>query len=84
MFVISPHSGWCLPDGNHVFTKGAVGRLMHRYGRRLRLTRIEDGELAYRITERYLGHTVWTEFYVARPGAKASIYGADVLFPLGR
>jgi len=30
--VISPHSGWRLSDGNHVFASGAIARLMHREG----------------------------------------------------
>jgi hypothetical protein len=84
MFVISPNSGWRLADGIRIFARGAVGRLMHRFGRRLRPTRIEDGERAYRITERYRGRTVWTEFYVARFGRGASVYGFDLLFPRGR
>jgi hypothetical protein len=81
MFIISPHSGWRLSDGNHIFASGGIARLMHRYGNRLKPTRIEDGELAYRITERYLGRTVWTEFYVEHFGPKASVYGFDMLFP---
>jgi hypothetical protein len=52
MLVISPHSGWRLSDGNHVFASGGIARLMHRYGHRLKPTRIEDGERLYRITER--------------------------------
>ncbi|MGH2880839.1 MAG: hypothetical protein ACRDK4_14685 [Solirubrobacteraceae bacterium] len=48
----------------------------------LKPTRIEDGERVYRITERYLGRTVWTEFYVEHFGPKASVYGFDLLFPL--
>jgi hypothetical protein len=55
---------------------------MHRYGHRLKPTRIEDGERLYRITQRYLGRTVWTEFYVEHFGANARVYGFDVLFPL--
>jgi hypothetical protein len=83
MLVISPHGGWRLADGNHVFTRGGIARLMHHYGHRLKPTRIEDGERLYRITERYLGRTVWTEFYVEHFGSKASVYGVDLLFPLG-
>jgi hypothetical protein len=83
MFVISPNSGWRLADGIHIFASGSIERLMHRFGHRLRPTRIEDGERLYRITERYLGRTVWTEFYVARFGSKASVYGFDILFPRG-
>ncbi len=84
MIAISPHSGWRLADGTRVFAHGAIAHLMGRYGRRLRATRVEDGERAYRITERYLGRTVWTEFYVERFGTSASVYGFDVLFPLSR
>jgi hypothetical protein len=83
MLVISPHSGWRLADGIHIFASGSIGRLMHRFGHRLKPTRIEDGERLYRITERYLGRTVWSEFYVARFGPKASVYGFDMLFPRG-
>lgn len=82
MLAISPHSGWRLSDGNHIFASGGIARLMHRYGHRLKPTRIEDGERLYRITERYLGRTVWTEFYVEHFGPKASVYGFDMLFPL--
>jgi hypothetical protein len=82
MIVISPNKGWRLSDGNHIFASGAIARLMHRYGHRLKPTRIEDGELAYRITDHYLGRTVWTEFYVEHFGSKASVYGFDMLFPL--
>ncbi len=81
MIVISPHSGWHLSDGTHIFGSGVIARLMHRYGRRLKPTRIEDGERLYRITERYLGRTVWTEFYVEHFRPNASVYGFDMLFP---
>jgi hypothetical protein len=82
MIVISPHYGWHLSDGIHIFASGAIARLMHRFGRRLKPTRIEDGERAYRITGRYLGRVVWTEFYVERFEADATVYGFDMLFPL--
>ena len=82
MFIISPRSTWRLTNGIHIFAKGAIARLMHCYGHRLKPTRIEDGERLYRITERYLGRTVWTEFYVTRFGPTASVYGFDLLFPL--
>jgi len=82
MIVISPHSGWHLPDGSHVFGHGVIAHLMKLYGPRLKPKRIEDGERLYRITERYLGRTVWTEFYVERFGANASVSGFDMLFPL--
>jgi hypothetical protein len=81
MIVISPHPGWHLADGTHIFGKGVISRLMRRYGRRLKPTRIEDGERLYRITERYLGRTVWTEFYVEHFRSNASVYGFDMLFP---
>ncbi len=84
MFIISPRSTWRLADGIHIFASGAIARLMRRYGRRLRPTRIEDGERVYRITDHYLGRTVWTEFYVERFGPRARVYGFDLLFPLGR
>ena len=66
------------PDGTHIFGKGVIARLMRRYG--TRLTRIEDGERLYRITERYLGRTVWSEFYVEHFGSNANVYGFDMLF----
>ncbi len=81
MIAISPHPGWRLANGIHIFARGAIARLMHRYGSSLKSTRVEDGERAYRITERYLGRTVWTEFYVEHFGPKASVYGFDMLFP---
>jgi hypothetical protein len=80
MIVISPHSGWHLADGTHIFGSGVIRRLMHHYGRRLKPTRIEDGERLYRITERHIGRIVWTEFYVEHFGANASVYGFDLLF----
>ncbi len=82
MFIVSPRSTWRLANGIRIFSSGAIARLMRRYGHRLKPTRIEDGERVYRITERYLGRTVWTEFYVERFGPKASVYGFDLLFPL--
>jgi len=82
MFIISPRSTWRLANGIHIFASGAIARLMHYYGHRLKPTRIEDGERVYRITERYLGRTVWTEFYVEHFGPRASVYGFDLLFPL--
>lgn len=84
MFIISPRSTWRLANGIHIFAGGAIARLMHCYGHRLKPTRIEDGERVYRITERYLGRTVWTEFYVEHFGRTASVYGFDLLFPLTR
>lgn len=84
MFIISPRSTWRLANGIHIFASGAIARLIHAYGRRLKPTRIEDGERVYRITERYLGRTVWTEFYVEHFGPRASVYGFDLLFPLTR
>jgi hypothetical protein len=84
MFIISPRSTWRLANGIHIFASGAIARLMHCYGHRLKPTRIEDGERVYRITERYLGRTVWTEFYVEHFGPRASVYGFDLLFPLTR
>jgi hypothetical protein len=82
MIAISPNDGWHLSDGTSIFAGDAIARLMRRYGHRLRATRVEDGERAYRITERYLGRTVWTEFYVERFGSRARVYGFDLLFPL--
>ena len=82
MFIVSPRSTWRLANGIHIFASGAIARLMHYYGHRLKPTRIEDGERVYRITERYLGRTVWTEFYVEHFGPRASVYGFDLLFPL--
>lgn len=84
MFIISPRKTWRLANGIHIFASGAIARLMHVYGQRLKPTRIEDGEHAYRITERYLGRTVWTEFYVEHFGPRARVYGFDLLFPLTR
>jgi len=82
MFIISPRSTWRLANGIHIFASGAIARLMHYYGHRLKPTRIEDGERVYRITGRYLGRTVWTEFYVEHFDPSASVYGFDLLFPL--
>ena len=84
MFTISPRSTWRLANEIHIFTSGAIARLMHYYGQRLKPTQIEDGERVYRITERYLGRTVWTEFYVEHFGPRANVYGFDLLFPLMR
>ncbi len=84
MFIISPRGTWRLANGIHIFASGAIARLMHRYGHRLKPTRIEDGERVYRITEHYVGRTVWTEFYVEHFGPRARVYGFDLLFPLTR
>ena len=62
MVIIGTHAGFRLGDGTPVFGTGAVAHLMRRYGRRLRALR-EDGEPVYRLSERYLGRTVWTDFW---------------------
>jgi hypothetical protein len=76
-----PNSGWRLSDGNRIFASGGYARLMHRYGRRLRLMRTEDGEPFYRITGRLNGLTVWTAFFVWPLNPKGMVEGVDILFP---
>jgi hypothetical protein len=80
MIIIGAHKGFRLCDGNRVFERGAVARLMRRYGRRLKAMRYE-GEPLYRITGRYMGKTVWTDFWPERFGPNTKIMGVDVLFP---
>ena len=76
-----PNSGWRLSDGNRVFASGGYARLMHRYGRRLRFMRTEDGEPFYRIIGRLNGLTVWTDFWVWPLNPKGTVEGVDILFP---
>jgi hypothetical protein len=80
MIIIGPNKGFRLADGNHIFAPGAVGRLMDHYGRRLKPMRYE-GEPLYRITGRYLGKTVWTDFWTEGFGRNTHIMGVDLLFP---
>jgi len=81
MMIIGPQKDFRLTDGNHIFTKGGVARLKRRYGRRLHALHAEDGEPVYRIAERYLGRTVWTDFWPEHFGADAMIMGVYILFP---
>jgi hypothetical protein len=76
-----PNSGWRLSDGNRIFASGGYARLMHRYGRRLRSMRTEDGEPFYRITGRLNRLTVWTDFWVWPPDSRGMVEGVDILFP---
>ena len=80
MFGIGTHRGFRLSDGNRIFERGGISRLLRRYGHRARAIR-EEGEPLYRITERYLGHTVWTAFWVDRSGPKAIVMDVFILFP---
>ncbi len=60
--IAQHHRGFRLSDGNQIFLTGGLARLMDRYGRRLKLVRLDDGERVYRITGRLRGRTVWTDF----------------------
>lgn len=60
--IAQHHPGFRLPDGNQVFLAGGLARLMDRYGARLKLVRLDDGERVYRITSRMGRRTVWTDF----------------------
>jgi len=76
-----PNSGWRLSDGNRIFDRGGFARLIHRYGRRLKLMRTEDGERYYQITSSLKGLTVWTDFWVWPLNSKGMVEGVDILFP---
>lgn len=81
MIIIGAHKGFRLGDGTRVFERGAVARLMRRFGHRLKAMRAEDGEPVYRIVGRYLGTTVWTDFWPGRLDPNTKIMGVDILFP---
>jgi hypothetical protein len=66
-------TGFKLSDGNAIYEPGGITRLRKRYGKRLKRVRLEHGERLYRITGRYKGKAVVTEFPVDRFGAKAQI-----------
>lgn len=75
----APHQGWRLADGNHIFDSGGFARLRHRYGSRLKLTRLDHVEWVYRIASRLNGRTVWTDFSVWPLNSKGKVTGADLL-----
>ncbi len=83
MMIIGTHPGFRLGDGTPVFAAGTVGHLMHRFGRRLRAVREEDGEPVYRVSERYLGRTVWTDFWPERFARDTRLMDVAILFPPG-
>ncbi len=83
MFVIGPQNAFRLADCNHIFMRGGIARLMRHYGRRLKAMHAEDGEPVYRIVDRYLGKTVWTDFWPEKLRADSNIMGVDLLFPEG-
>jgi hypothetical protein len=76
-----PHSGWRLDDGNHVFDRGGWARLRRGYGRRLKLTRLDHVDWAYRITSRLHGRTAWTDFSVWPLNSNGVVEGVTIVFP---
>jgi hypothetical protein len=65
--------GFKLSDGNAIYEPGGIGRLRKTYGKRLKRVRLDHGERLYRITGRYKGRAVSTEFPVDKFGADAQI-----------
>ncbi len=66
-------SGFCLAGGGPcLFETGGVGKLKTRYGSALKLVTLEDGEKVYRLTAKYGGCDVFTDFTPAKlkPSAK--------------
>jgi hypothetical protein len=66
-------AGFCLADGGPcLFEKGGVGKLKVRYGSAMKLVTLESGEKVYRLTAKYGGCDVFTDFTPAKlkPGAK--------------
>jgi hypothetical protein len=53
---------FCIRSGVCIGSRGGVGYLRRRYGRRLRFLRVEDGSLAAIVTERAGGRKVFTIF----------------------
>ena len=83
MLVIAfPHStGWHLGNGISVFKAGAVGKLMDRYGKRLkrRYDQTADFRLYY-LKSRLHGRPVETQFQVPRFSRSALVEDIFVLF----
>ena len=68
-------------DGIAVFDRGSLARLKRRFGRALRRTRIESGDIVYRVTTQTADGVRWTDFMVDRPtdGQRARILNVIVL-----
>jgi len=68
-------------DGIAVFDRGSLSRLKRRFGRALRRTRIESGDVVYRVTTQAPDGVRWTDFVVERPndGLRARILNVIVL-----
>ena len=61
-----------LPDGNRVFERGGIRRLKRHYGRRVKLIHYDlSGEPIYRISGRYRGRRVVTDFSFHRGRAES-------------
>lgn len=76
-----PRSGWRLDDGNRIFDRGGWARVRHRYGKRLKRTRIDHIEWTYRITSRLDGRTAWTDFSVWPLNNNGVVEGITIVFP---
>jgi hypothetical protein len=68
-------SGWnfCFPGGTPcMYRQGGVGELQAKYGDRLKIVELEDGEHVYRLSGRYRGCATFTDITPTRfkPGAR--------------
>ena len=68
-------------DGISVFDRGSLARLKRRFGSGLRRTRIESGDVVYRVTTQGADGVTWTDFMVERPsdGLRARILNVILL-----
>ena len=67
-------AGFCLAGGGPcLFEQGGVGKLKTRYGNALKLVTLEDGEKIYRLTAKYGGCDVFTDFTPTKLKASAKI-----------
>ena len=74
MVIASRGRAWRLRDGNPVFTRGGIARLVRRYGSRVRPRRDPTvGRRAYVIAGRFRGRRVRTEFVVDRFTRRARV-----------
>jgi hypothetical protein len=53
---------FCFPSGFCMMDHGAVGKLKNRYGSKLKVVKLEDGERVYRVSGFYHGCNVFTDF----------------------
>jgi hypothetical protein len=58
--------GFCFPGGPCMFKSGGVGKLKARFGTKLKVATLEDGERVYRLTGTYRGCSTFTDVTPSR------------------